>query len=228
MLSIRGQDGRQYGGGFLAWSGDLELLVAEVGDELEGSAERGDEAVQDVLGGDVAAFDLGDPGDRDAHPSGYLLLGHPAPLTYLGQPPAAGAVQHRGDRRVERLLAACSLDRALQVAGVPPARYFAHRPIRVVIRISHSTWWTAPRRMIWSGLVAGVSGMGGDVADHGVGVAAFGVEVGVGVVFGDAPHAVLLVPVGRPTLVVLEEADDPLFVSIDSERRPCRGRPPVT
>src|ERR1017187_2474095 len=81
MLSIRGQDGRQYGGGFLAWSGDLELLVAEVGDELEGSAERGDEAVQDVLGGDVAAFDLGDPDDRDAHPGGYLLLGPPAVWT---------------------------------------------------------------------------------------------------------------------------------------------------
>lgn len=44
-------------------SGDLELFVAEVGDELEGTAEGGDVAVQDVLGGDVAAFNLGDPGD---------------------------------------------------------------------------------------------------------------------------------------------------------------------
>jgi hypothetical protein len=43
----------------LAGSGDLELLVAEVGDELEGAAEGGDVAVQDVLGGDVPAFDLG-------------------------------------------------------------------------------------------------------------------------------------------------------------------------
>ena len=40
---------------------DFELLVAEVGDELEGAAEGGDVAVEDVLGGDVAAFDLGDP-----------------------------------------------------------------------------------------------------------------------------------------------------------------------
>src|ERR1700728_139917 len=55
-------------------SGDLELLVAEVGDEFQGAAEGGDVAVQDVLGGDVAAFDLGYPGDRDAHPGGYLLL----------------------------------------------------------------------------------------------------------------------------------------------------------
>src|ERR1022692_4810488 len=119
MLSIRGQDGRQYGGGFLAWSGDLELLVAEVGDELEGAAERGDEAVQDVLRGDVAAFDLGDPRDRDAHPGSYLLLGQPAPLAHLGEPPAPGVIEHRGDSRVERLLAAGGLDRALQVAGVP-------------------------------------------------------------------------------------------------------------
>ncbi len=44
-------------------SGDFELLVAEVGDEFEGSAEGGDEAVEDVLGGHVAAFDLGDAGD---------------------------------------------------------------------------------------------------------------------------------------------------------------------
>ena len=32
-----------------------------------------------------------------------------------------------------------------------------------------------------------LSGVRRDVADHGVRVAAFGVEVGVGVVFGDAP-----------------------------------------
>ena len=38
----------------LAFSGDLESLVAEVGDELEGSAEASDVAVQDVLSGNVA------------------------------------------------------------------------------------------------------------------------------------------------------------------------------
>jgi hypothetical protein len=38
----------------LSRSLDFELLVAEVGDEFEGSAERGDEAVEDVLGGHVA------------------------------------------------------------------------------------------------------------------------------------------------------------------------------
>ena len=41
----------------------FELLVAEVGDELEGSAQCGDEPAQRVLGGDLSAFDLGDPRD---------------------------------------------------------------------------------------------------------------------------------------------------------------------
>src|SRR5450755_2409175 len=107
-------------------SGNLELLVAEVGDELEGAAEGGDEAVQDILGGDIAVFDLGDPGDRDAHPCGDLLLGHPAALAHLGEPPAAGVVQHRGDGGVEGLLAAGSFDGALQVPGVTPARHATH------------------------------------------------------------------------------------------------------
>jgi hypothetical protein len=44
-------------------SGELELLVAEVGDELEGAAKGGDVAVQDILGGDVSSFDLGNPGN---------------------------------------------------------------------------------------------------------------------------------------------------------------------
>jgi hypothetical protein len=38
----------------LSPSVDFELLVAEVGDEFDGSAECGDEAVEDVLGGHVA------------------------------------------------------------------------------------------------------------------------------------------------------------------------------
>jgi hypothetical protein len=65
-------------------SGDLELLVAEVGDELESATEGGDVAVQDVLCGDIAAFDLGDPGNRNTHPDRHLLLCHPAPLAHLG------------------------------------------------------------------------------------------------------------------------------------------------
>ena len=102
-------------------SGDLELLVAEVGDELEGAAEGGDEPVKDVLSGNVAAFDLGHPGDRHAHPGGDLLLGHTAPLAHFGQPPAAGVIQHRGNSRFESLLAAGRLDSPLQVPGIPPA-----------------------------------------------------------------------------------------------------------
>src|SRR5215467_8677408 len=64
----------------LACSGDLELLVAEVGDEIEGPAEGGDVAVQDVLGGDVTGSDLRDAGDRDAHAGGHLFLGRAATL----------------------------------------------------------------------------------------------------------------------------------------------------
>jgi len=42
--------------------------------------------------------------------------------------------------------------------------------------------------------------MGSDVGEHGVRVVAFGVEIGVGIVFGDAPDAETLVPEGRPAL----------------------------
>jgi hypothetical protein len=104
-----------------ALSGQFELLVAEVGDELEGAAECGDEPAEHVLGGDVSAFDLGDSRDRHSHPGRDLLLGHPAPLAHLGQPPAAGVVQHRVDRRIEGLLAAGRLNGPLQVPGLPPA-----------------------------------------------------------------------------------------------------------
>ncbi len=47
----------------LGQSGDFHLLAAEVGDALEGAPERGDEVVEDVLGGDVGARYLGDTGD---------------------------------------------------------------------------------------------------------------------------------------------------------------------
>ena len=60
----------------------------------------------------------------------------------------------------------------------------------------------------YSGLVH-FSGMRLDVAKHGVRVVAFGIQVGVGVVFGDAPQAMLLVPVGGPPRVIREEAGDP-------------------
>jgi hypothetical protein len=41
-------------GSLSAGLGDSELLVAEVGDELERAAEPGDEAVEDVLAGHLA------------------------------------------------------------------------------------------------------------------------------------------------------------------------------
>ena len=36
------------------WLADLELLVAEVGDEVEGAAQGGDVPVENVAGGHVA------------------------------------------------------------------------------------------------------------------------------------------------------------------------------
>ena len=56
-----------------------------------------------------------------------------------------------------------------------------------------------------AGPVAGVSGVRGDVADDRVGVAAFGVQIGVGVVFGGAPDPVFLVPEDGPSRVVVKE-----------------------
>jgi hypothetical protein len=44
-------------------SSGQQQLVAEVGDQLEGAAERGDEAVQDVLGDASELVKLGGAGD---------------------------------------------------------------------------------------------------------------------------------------------------------------------
>jgi hypothetical protein len=85
--------------------------------------------LRDVLGGDAAALDLGDSDDRDAHPGDDLLLGQAAVLAHLGEPPAAGVVEHRADGGVEGLLAAGGFDGALQVAGVAPAGHAAHVPV---------------------------------------------------------------------------------------------------
>jgi hypothetical protein len=93
--------------------GEFELLIAEVGDELESAAEGGDEPAQYILGGDIAALDLGNPGNRYTHPDSDLLLSHSAPLAHFRQPPAAGVIQHRGDRRIEGVLAPGSLNGTL-------------------------------------------------------------------------------------------------------------------
>src|SRR6266566_1869969 len=73
---------------------------------------------------------------------------------------------------------------------------------------THLTLATTPVRA--AGRVARLaSGMRRDVADHGVRVAALGVQVGVGVVFRDAPEAVLLVPPSGPPQMVRQEEGDP-------------------
>lgn len=51
-------------------------------------------------------------------------------------------------------------------------------------------------------------GVGPDVGDDGGGVAAFGVQVRAGVVFGDTPHAVALIPERRPARMLAQDAQD--------------------
>jgi hypothetical protein len=58
---------------------------------------------------------------------------------------------------------------------------------------------------------------------NGVRVPAFGVQVGVGVVFGDAPHAVSLVRESGPALVAGEEASDPRLLRCEGVRRSRAG-----
>src|SRR5271166_5382454 len=60
--------------------------------------------------------------------------------------------------------------------------------------------------------MADVSGMGSDVGEHGVRVAAFCVEVGVRIVFGDAPDAETLVPVDIEAQATVLRWYEPLVV----------------
>ena len=56
------------------------------------------------------------------------------------------------------------------------------------------------------------SGVDGHVTDHGLGVAALGIQVRVRVVLRDTPHAVTLVPERRPRQVLGQERRDPRSV----------------
>ena len=62
---------------------------------------------------------------------------------------------------------------------------------------------------VYQRLPNGASGVRRDVADHGVRVAALGVQIGIRVVLRDAPQAILFVPVNGPPQMVLQEAGDP-------------------
>lgn len=66
-------------------SPDLELLVAEGGDQAQSAAERGDVAVEDVDSGEVAVLDLGDPSHADAHGQRHLPLGEMLAAADLSQ-----------------------------------------------------------------------------------------------------------------------------------------------
>lgn len=50
-------------------------------------------------------FDLGDPGDGDAHAVGDLVQGETAAFTHVRQAPAASLVEHGADRGVKDVLA---------------------------------------------------------------------------------------------------------------------------
>ncbi len=59
------------------------------------------------------------------------------------------------------------------------------------------------------GTVTAFSAVRGYIIHYLVQVLAFLVEVGIGIVFCDAPHAVLLVPEGRPARMFLQETSHP-------------------
>ena len=63
------------------------------------------------------------------------------------------------------------------------------------------------------------------VADHDAGIRARGVQAGVGVVFGDAPQAPVLVPERGPGRVLTQEAGDPggIFRAGPASRRHLPG-----
>jgi hypothetical protein len=69
-----------------ASSADLDLLVAEVRDQLKISAQSGDVAVEHLDAGQLAVLDLRDTPDCDAHDVGHLTLSQAATSPQLGQP----------------------------------------------------------------------------------------------------------------------------------------------
>ena len=67
---------------WLRWmtgNGERDGPVAEVGYEVQASAEGLDVAGDDLEGGDFAVLDLEDPGDTDSHSSGEVPLSIAAP-----------------------------------------------------------------------------------------------------------------------------------------------------
>jgi hypothetical protein len=64
--------------------------VAEVGHEVQPSAEGLDVAGDDLEGGDLPVLDLGHPGDAHAHGGGDLLLAQARQLAGLGELVPAG------------------------------------------------------------------------------------------------------------------------------------------
>src|SRR5215470_3765244 len=73
-------------GALAGWSGDCgDVAVFEIDGLMQAPTEGGREPDEDVLAGDVALFDLGDPALGDAHPVGHLLLGQAPGTAHLRQ-----------------------------------------------------------------------------------------------------------------------------------------------
>jgi hypothetical protein len=119
------------------------------------------------------------------------------PLHLAVAPTGASGTAGAGDLQLEivrMLLAAGATMADVDRNGVAVADRIQSQALRDAL---------AAGQLLSPGL-ANVSRVRHDVADHGVRVAALRVKVGVGVILGDAPQAVLLVPIGRPLRVVRE------------------------
>ena len=99
---------------------------------MEPAAEGGGVAGEDVVSGDLAAFDLGDPALGDAHAVGDLLLGQAAGAADLGEAVSEDLGEHLALAGLDRFLAAGAGD--VLGADVGPGHVAAHR------------WWSSSSR----------------------------------------------------------------------------------
>ena len=108
-------------------SGDFELFVAEVDDEFEGSAQRGDERLRTswVATSRFSIWEI--PATVTPIRVAIWSWVRPRRLRVSARAPAAGLVEHGADRAVEDVLATGGVHGSLAVVGVPPTLNVAHR-----------------------------------------------------------------------------------------------------
>ena len=102
-----------------------DVAVVEVDGLVEAASQRGGVAGEDVLSGDLAAFDLGDAALADAHAVGDLLLGEPAGAPDLGEAVSDDLGQKLTLAGLDRFFAADPGD--VLGADVAPRDVAAHR-----------------------------------------------------------------------------------------------------